>query len=355
MNMSVFMKDLLSSISEERSEHKFNGQCTHISSFFMSPIGFKHFLKMLVKSVRARDTHTVSNIVKSLGAFRRHFTVKDAEELIAYLISDFPASAEMCREIEDKHKIAMQRFKHYAKYPEVQAVVHLIYIMKLADEKKYREMQRHVSGLIGCMTGFNKRTLDPINSRLYYFHALAYELLERLQYHREEFFSAYRVACLRLDQFTQAVILNVLIRSYIIVNEYESAHSLVAKTKFPDGAPNSQLAKYLYYGGRIKAVQLEYSEAEKRLTQALHKAPQRKAKGFRVEVMKLLVVVKLLTGSVPERSVFSQNDLCRDLYPYLLIAQSVRAGNFKLFFETLASYSTIFLSDHNYNLILRYS
>lgn len=31
----------------------------------------------------------------------------------------------------------------------------------------------------------------------------------------------------------------------------------MAKSGFPDSAPNNQLARYLFYLGRIKAVQLE--------------------------------------------------------------------------------------------------
>jgi 26S proteasome regulatory subunit N3 len=37
------------------------------------------------------------------------------------------------------------------------------------------------------------------------------------------------------------------------------------KTTFPESASNNQYARYLYYLGRIKAVQLEYSEAQARL------------------------------------------------------------------------------------------
>jgi 26S proteasome regulatory subunit N3 len=54
------------------------------------------------------------------------------------------------------------------------------------------------------------------------------------------------------------------------------------KTAFPEQASNNQQARYLYYMGRIKAVQLEYSEAQARLIQALRKGPEIGAKGFRI-------------------------------------------------------------------------
>lgn len=69
---------------------------------------------------------------------------------------------------------------------------------------------------------------------------------------------------------------------------------------------NNQTARYLYYVGRIKAVQLEYSQAQLSLIQALRKAPEVGAIGFRVQVQKLLVIVELLMGEIPQRSVFAQ-------------------------------------------------
>lgn len=52
-------------------------------------------------------------------------------------------------------------------------------------------------------------------------------------------------------------------------------------TTFPESASNNEWARYLYYLGRIKAIQLEYSEAHKHLVQSLRKAPQYSAMGFR--------------------------------------------------------------------------
>jgi len=61
--------------------------------------------------------------------------------------------------------------------------------------------------------------------------------------------------------------------------------------------------------GRIKAVQLEYSESQARLIQALRKAPEIGAKAFRIQVQKLQVIVELLMGEIPNRQIFSQSFL----------------------------------------------
>ncbi len=42
---------------------------------------------------------------------------------------------------------------------------------------------------------------------------------------------------------------------------YEQARNNIEKTTFPESVSNNQFSRYLYYQGRIKAIQLEYSEA----------------------------------------------------------------------------------------------
>eukprot|EP01022_Parablepharisma_sp_SALTPOND_P000927 TRINITY_DN105271_c5_g1_i1.p5 TRINITY_DN105271_c5_g1~~TRINITY_DN105271_c5_g1_i1.p5 ORF type:complete len:298 (-),score=22.65 TRINITY_DN105271_c5_g1_i1:514-1407(-) len=285
--------------------------------------------------------------------FRKALTLEDASQLIALLPLEGSPPQTIPPEIEKKYKLTMHRLQDLSKMPEIQAVLHLLYIMKLVDSKNPKASLEHTTKLIDRIKDINRRTLDPVNSRVYYFHSLACEMNGQLQSKRGEFFAAYRVACLRLDQLSQATILNILLRSYISMNEYEPARNLVSKTTFPESASNSQFARYLYYNGRIKAVQLEYTEAERRLVQALRKAPERVAKGFRLQVVKLRTIVELLTGAIPERTVFSQSDFRKELFPYLLITQSVRAGDLKLFGEVLDKYADVFISDKNYSLIQR--
>ena len=96
---------------------------------------------------------------------------------------------------------------------------------------------------------------------------------------------------------------------------------LVSKSEFPETASNNEWARYLYYLGRIKAVQLNYSAAHKDLVQALRKAPQHAAVGFKQMVQKLAITVELLLGDIPERSTFYHASLKRALDPYLKLTQ----------------------------------
>ena len=90
-----------------------------------------------------------------------------------------------------------------------------------------------------------------------------------------------RTSILRNDYEGTAVLINSLLRSYLQFNLYDQALKLVSKSIFPLQASNNEWARYLFYNGRIKAMQLEYSEAHKNLVQAIRKAPQQAATGFK--------------------------------------------------------------------------
>ena len=55
-------------------------------------------------------------------------------------------------------------------------------------------------------------------------------------------------------------------RNYIEANLYEQADNFNSKTSFPEVNPN-ETSRHLYYVGRIRAIQLEYSEAYMSLLQ----------------------------------------------------------------------------------------
>jgi 26S proteasome regulatory subunit N3 len=132
--------------------------------------------------------------------------------------------------------------------------------------------------------------------------------------------------------------MNIILRSYLSQNLYDQARNFIVKTTFPEQASNNQFARYLYYLGRIKAVQLEYSEAQARLIQALRRGPEIGAKGFRIQVQKLLVIVELLMGDIPNRQVFSQAEFKKPLAPYYQIVTSVKSGDMDTFKSLLQKY-----------------
>jgi 26S proteasome regulatory subunit N3 len=60
---------------------------------------------------------------------------------------------------------------------------------------------------------------------------------------------------------------------------------------------------------------------------AARKAPQDTGRGFSLTVQKLIVIVQLLMGDIPERSVFNLPETRAALKPYLVLTQAVRAGD----------------------------
>jgi 26S proteasome regulatory subunit N3 len=147
--------------------------------------------------------------------------------------------------------------------------------------------------------------------------------------------------------------MNIILRSYLQQNLYEQARSFLVKTTFPEQASNNQYARYLYYLGRIKAVQLEYSEAQARLIQALRKGPELGARQFRIQVVKLQVIVELLMGDIPNRQLFSNKEFKESLLPYYQIVTCVKSGDMDTFKALLKKYEGLFQADKNLSLIQR--
>ena len=76
-----------------------------------------------------------------------------------------------------------------------------------------------------------------------------------------------------------------------------------------------QLCRYLYYLGKIRTIQLEYTDAKDCLLQAARKAPA-SARGFRIQCTKWAAIVRLLLGEIPERTTFMQPGMRQALRPY---------------------------------------
>lgn len=166
-------------------------------------------------------------------------------------------------------------------------------------------------------------------------------------------FHAYKDCCLQQNQIGQATTMNIIIRSYLQQNLYEQARNFIIKTVFPESVSNNQYSRYLYYVGRIKAVQLEYSEAQGSLIQSQRKGPEVGALGFRIQVQKLLIIVTLLMGEIPSRQIFDQADFKKPLYPYFLVVNYVKQGDMEKFKQLLQKYSSLFEYDKVLSLVHR--
>jgi 26S proteasome regulatory subunit N3 len=108
---------------------------------------------------------------------------------------------------------------------------------------------------------FNRRSLDLLRAKAFAYLGIAFERViastKTAQGSlRPILLAAHRTACLQHDEVGQATLLNLLLRSLLQENQVEQAFKLVSKTNFPEKASNNQFCRYLYYTGRIAALQV---------------------------------------------------------------------------------------------------
>lgn len=234
--------------------------------------------------------------------------------------------------------------------------------MFLYDVKDFELGASFSSALVDQIRSLNRRTLDPLAAKAYFYLSLFYEQLSpkppskqsQVIDIRGKLLAALRSASLRKDTDTQAAVIVLLLRNYISTADIAQADALISQTEFPAAAPNNQVARYQYYLGRIRAIQLVYTEAAEHLTSATRKAPSSAvAVGFYQASMKFLMVVELLMGDIPDRGVFSQPKLESSLQPYLRLVEGVRGGEMQGFLKVVNEFTPVFRKDGTYSLVLR--
>ena len=197
-------------------------------------------------------------------------------------------------------------------------------------------------------------TFDPLLSRHFYFLTRAYELANSLPELRNFLMVGLRTASLRHDNETQATVYNCILRLHLIQNDYEAAVIFLKNSPFPSGSSNlnNQSARFMFYRARISAVKGNYFEASEDLNQALRKVPHGHfALNFILSATKFSIVVQLLRGEIPERSVFNLHS--KALKPYLELTQSVRLGELASFQQVVNRHVTVWTLDDTKVLVER--
>jgi 26S proteasome regulatory subunit N3 len=274
---------------------------------------------------------------------------------------DFPrAKAEEWSKKKDSTSGAKTAAKEVL--PEVDVYLSILVQVYLYDHKAIEAGAQFSQALVEFLRTLNRRTLDSLSARVYFYYALFFEETAPLPPSpvaavvsiRKPLLEALRTATLRKDQDIQASVTTLLLRNYLSTSHITQADLLISHTKFPQAAANNQIARYLYYLGRIRAIQLSYTEAHDHLISATRKSPSSyKASGFYQVSTKLLVVVELLMGDIPDRAIFRQPSLEKALQPYLQLVQAVSSGDVIGFQNLVQRYNAEFRKDNTYTLILR--
>lgn len=237
--------------------------------------------------------------------------------------------------------------------PEVDIYIQLLTAYFLFDKNFKEESAQLAQTLFTAVGNYNRRSLDQFSAKIFSFYSFVHETLGKEVEIRDSLLLAHRTACLQHNEPGQAALSVCILRNYLNYHLYTQADTFRLKSNFPDQRSNAQTARYCYYIGKIQAVQLHYSDAYASLQQALRKAPQKAAIGFRQSATKLLILVQLLMGDIPERSLFSPKDLKRSLAPYLALTQAVRVGDLTKFNDAMTKHQSIFERDGIYSLIVR--
>ena len=132
--------------------------------------------------------------------------------------------------------------------------------MHMIDAKDANAIQ--LSGIcLQRLSSFNRRTLDAFAAKVYFYYSLAHERFGNIRDARQTLLALHRQATSRLDAIGQETTLNLLLRNYVSLKQYELAEQLRSKRCCRARGPRQQ-CRYLYYLGRIRAIQLEYTEAK---------------------------------------------------------------------------------------------
>ena len=105
---------------------------------------------------------------------------------------------------------------------------------------------------------FTPPVLSPLIARLYRFRSLCADRAgdSEKKTVRSELVAAHRLACLSRASDVQATLLNLILRDLLDSKLVEQAKQLSQNTAFPETASNNQLCRYLYYMGKIQALQV---------------------------------------------------------------------------------------------------
>ena len=157
--------------------------------------------------------------------------------------------------------VTKERAEEMMTCPETQLFLYDLVLMKLIDDGDNTNAKEFGDFIFARLSNVNLRTLDHLGAKAIYLIAVANEKMGELAQIRATMFDLHKTACLRKDLIGQATVTNIILRSYLSQNLYEQARQFIVKTSYPQNASNTQTSRYLYYLGRIKSVQLEYSES----------------------------------------------------------------------------------------------
>ncbi|KAJ1841130.1 26S proteasome non-ATPase regulatory subunit, partial [Coemansia sp. RSA 2703] len=234
-------------------------------------------VKFLERGIAASEVHYIHRALRSVTALRKRLQ----SDVLVEIIPTYSATASQ-QVVSDCLKSILESLGQSAAAsaasvkvcePEVAMYFGLLAQLLLLDGSEYERGAQLSNVLVAMVSSTQRRTLDSVASRVFFYYSRFFEVADRLSDARAFLLNALQTATLANMKETKAMLLTLLLRNYMHYKLYDQAERLAAKTSFPTDAPNNLLARYLYYMGRIEAIQLNYSQAQLHLLEATRKAP----------------------------------------------------------------------------------
>lgn len=315
---------------------------------------------LCTRTHQTKEMRFLERVVRRLPQTRKQV---NSENLLQLIKENFPQNSEAGKELKSWAELKSSMLNDSVSVdnsviPEIHCYIHLLVLVFVLDKNRLDEAKQCADSLIFKfkLSEFNRRTLDPILAKAFFYYSRVYELRKESSFTRPSLHAGFRTSTLRHDKISQATIMNLILRNYLEYNLYDQAEkflSKVAQSVDPNSTPTNQFVRYLYYTGRVSAIQLNYSSAYRNLTQAIRKAPQSTALGFKITAQKLLCIVQLLIGEIPEKTVFQQKGMINALTPYFDLSVAVRIGDLSAFQAVVKQNEETFRKDRNLALIQR--
>lgn len=322
---------------------------------------YKEFIKNLLQIDQAKelkDIKTLTMIYRLINKYRREFQNED----FIYLYNIYIKSHVVFASYKDSStntknfEIDQKTIDKTKSESEIFGFISLIILTKLIDLKQYEEVSKGLQYVIEYLKKNESLTIQPLKAKAYYYIYLMAEKLNKTNLIISELQSAYRTSCIQLDEISQVTLINCIIRYYLQNNAIEQARGFLSKIRYHENVSVYEDARYLFYIGKIEAIQMNYSDSFNHLTNSYRKSPDKCAQGFKNTVNKLIIIVQLLMGEIPEASSILTVNQMKDFEsfkPYLALIKAVKQGNLEYFAQVLNEYKNSFISDGNYTLAQR--
>ena len=341
--------------SENKDAEESNKSQNKLSGIYLD---FIRTLNTIIKNVEIKDLKTLDINYRLINKYRREFLDEDFIYLNITFINPTYKIATFQKDLKEEtnFKISQATIEKCQKSSEVYAFIFLILLTRLIDYRKYQEALQAVKYLISYFKTNESLNTNTLKAKAYYYLSLISEKLNIQDEIINELQQAYRTACIEMDFISQVTLINCIIRYYLNNRNIEMARSFISKTKFIDNISSYEDARYLFYIGKIEAIQMNYSDSYTHLSSSFRKAPEKTGQGFKNLVNKYLILVQLLMGEIPDiKSLMKSNRVVdyEEFKPYLLMLKIVKQGNLDEFKKGLRNFESNFKKDGTLNLVQR--